>query len=281
MFGYIVANLKALPEDRQQRFRAVYCGLCHTLRARHGLVGGATLSYDLTFLALLLNALYEPDEQSGRERCAARPTKPHDYTLSPVMEYVADMNIALAYYKCLDNWTDDRSVLSGGEGLLLRRGYQRVKQAHPDRCEAIEEWIEAIQGMERAKVPQPDPPVNATGRLLGKLFVYPGESLWADALRAVGDGLGRFVYFMDAYDDLSADLRRGRYNPLRGMRDREDFEEMCHAALMMMAADATEAFEGLPIVRDADILRNVLYSGIWSRYAYLQEKRKARRKGAE
>ena len=71
MFGYIVTNQKALPEDRQRRFRALYCGLCRTLRKRHGLAGSATLSYDLTFLAALLNALYEPGEVEGRERCAS------------------------------------------------------------------------------------------------------------------------------------------------------------------------------------------------------------------
>ena len=91
MFGYIVTNPSALPEDRQRRFRAMYCGLCRTLRARHGLAGSATLSYDLTFLAVLLNALYEPGEQAGEERCPARPVKRHHFVTSPVMDYVAAM----------------------------------------------------------------------------------------------------------------------------------------------------------------------------------------------
>ena len=79
MFGYIVTNLNALDADRQKRFRALYCGLCRTLRKRHGFAGSATLSYDLTFLALLLNALYEPGEEAGAERCPAHPAKRHEY----------------------------------------------------------------------------------------------------------------------------------------------------------------------------------------------------------
>ena len=280
MFGYIVTNPSALPEDRQRRFRAMYCGLCRTLRARHGLAGSATLSYDLTFLAVLLNALYEPEEISGRERCAAHPAKKHDYVTSEVMEYVADMNVALAYHKCRDNWIDDRDLLAAGEGALLRRAYDRVARSYPDRCAAIEAWLDEIHALEAANCEEIDPPVNATGRLLGELFVYPGDDTWADGLRAVGDGLGRFVYFMDAYDDLPEDARKGRYNPLKPLRDREDYEALCESAMMMMVADATDAFEQLPIVRDADILRNVLYSGIWSKYAYLQKKRSAQGKGA-
>lgn len=281
MFGYIVANPEKLPKERMQRFRAVYCGLCATLRRRHGLAGSATLSYDLTFLALLLNALYEPGEERGKERCPAHPARPHDYAISPVMDYVADMNVALAYHKCLDNWRDDKSLLSAGEGALLKKAYRKVEADWPDKCAAIEAWLREIHDIEDRQLNEIDPPVNATGRLLGELFAYPGDDTWSETLRAVGDGLGRFIYFMDAYDDLPQDLKKGRYNPLKGLRDREDYEDLCRSALTMMVAGATEAFETLPIVLDYDILENVLYSGIWSKYAFLQNKRKPRGKGAE
>lgn len=281
MFGYIVTNPEALPKERQQRFRAMYCGLCAALRMRYGLTGGATLSYDLTFLALLLNALYEPGEETVRERCLLHPLKAHDAVRSPVMDYVADMNVALAYHKCRDNWQDDKDVLAAGESVLLKRAYGKVAKIYPEKCAAIEAWLSEIHAVEVRGVLEIDPPTNATGQLLGELFVWPQEMTWADDLRAVGDGLGRFVYFMDAYDDLPQDARRGRYNPLKALRDRPDYEALCKSALTMMVADATEAFERLPIILDADILRNVLYSGIWSKYAYLQSKRNAHRKGAE
>ena len=138
MFGYVITNQEALAEDRQKRFRAVYCGLCKTLRSRHGLSGGATLSYDLTFLALLLNSLYEPGERAGRERCPAHPLRSHEYVVSPVMDYVSDMNVALAYHKCRDNWFDDRSLTAAGEAALLRGAYRRVERAYPEQCAEIE-----------------------------------------------------------------------------------------------------------------------------------------------
>lgn len=280
MFGYIVVNPKALAEDRQQRFRAMYCGLCRTLRKRHGLVTSAALSYDLTFLALLLNAVYEPGEQTLMERCLAHPTRQHAYVSTPVLDYAADMNVALAYHKLRDNWCDDKNLLAAGGSALLLKAYRNVEKAWPRRCAAIEKWIDQIRRLEQENALEIDPPVNATGKLLGELFVWPGQAQWAEDLQTVGDGLGRFVYFMDAYDDLPRDLRRGSYNPLKPLRDREDFEQMCKTALMMMAADAADAFERLPVVTDADILRNVLYSGVWTRYAVLQGKRNAQEKGA-
>ena len=281
MFGYIVVNPQSLSEDRQQRFRSVYCGLCKTLRARHGLPGGATLSYDMTFLALLLNALYEPDERVGEERCPVHPMKRHPFAVSPVMDYVADINVMLAYYKRRDDWNDDRSISAAAGAGMLKAAFRRASAGLPDKCEAIERWLAEIRRIESGGIEEIDPPANATGQMLGELFVCRADDPWADTLRAVGDGLGRFIYFMDAYDDLPADLRKKRYNPLKPLREREDYEDLCQSALMMMAADATQAFEQLPIVLDADILRNVLYSGVWSRYVRIQNKREARRKGAE
>ncbi len=271
---------EALSEDRQQRFRAMYCGLCRTLRKRHGFLTSTTLSYDLTFLALLLNALYEPGESTARERCIANPAKQHDYVQTPVMDYVADMNIALAYHKCRDDWFDDKNPLSAGEAALLRRAYRGVEKLYPERCAAIEHWLRQIHEWERQNVLEIDLPVNATGQMLAELFVWPGQSAFAPELKTIGDGLGRFVYFMDAYDDLPRDLRRGSYNPLKPLRDREDYEQLCKTALMAMVADAADAFERLPVLLDADIIRNVLYSGVWSKYAFLQSKRGANNKGA-
>ena len=280
MFGYILTSADTLPKERHARFRAIYCGLCSSLRQRYGLVGSAALSFDMTFMAMLLNALYEPEEREGDERCAPHPIKAHRYVESDAVTYAADMNVVLAYHKCLDNWRDDKNLLSATEARLLRSAYAAVKGRYPEKCGTVEDWLDEIHAIEAEGLTDIDAPVNATGRALGELFVWRENDVWADTLREVGDGLGRFIYLMDAYDDLPEDARKGRYNPLKPLRDREDYEALCESTMMMMVADATDAFEQLPIVRDADILRNVLYSGIWSKYAYLQKKRSAQGKGA-
>ena len=62
MFGYVLVNPQTLEEGEKQRFRACYCGLCRALKARYGDAGRLTLSNDMTFLSMLLSALYEPEE---------------------------------------------------------------------------------------------------------------------------------------------------------------------------------------------------------------------------
>ena len=272
MFGYIIPNFSILNEEQKARFRSAYCGLCYILQQRHGQFGSATLSYDLTFMAMLLQSLYEPEEEYGSRRCIAHPIKRHSYEISEPFAYVADMNVALAYHKCMDNWLDDKNAVAVCEAALLYKSYRRVLERYPSKCRAIEAWLDEIHQIERRNDRDIDAPVNSTGRMLGELFCYKSD-FWANSLRLIGDALGRFIYLMDAYDDLSKDIRYKRYNPLKSYREDEFFEQMCREAMVSMVADATHEFELLPLERDIDILRNVMYSGIWSKYSWLQNKK--------
>lgn len=121
MFGYVTIAAGALTQEQRERYRAYYCGLCHALKHRYGALGCMTLSYDITFLYLLLSSLYEPDEIRGTARCLPHPFRPHAYVQSELCDYCCDMNLALAYHKCLDDWHDDRSLPGRPKPLFWRR----------------------------------------------------------------------------------------------------------------------------------------------------------------
>ena len=99
----------------------------------------------------------------------------------------------------------------------------------------------------------------------------------AQGLYDMGSALGRFIYVMDAYDDLADDLKRNRFNPLISLREKQDFEEMCQKILTMHIAECAQEFEKLPIINDANILKCVLYSGVWTRYAHLQKRKEEKK----
>ena len=42
---------------------------------------------------------------------------------------------------------------------------------------------------------------------------------------------------------------------------------------MMMMSECCREFEKLPILENVEILRNILYSGVWCRYEAAREKR--------
>ncbi|MBE5801446.1 MAG: hypothetical protein E7319_04075 [Clostridiales bacterium] len=271
MFGYVTIAPEGLSQEGRDRYRACYCGLCRTLGRRYGSLSRLTLSYDLTFLFLLLNSLYEPGEESAQERCALHPLKPHAYVCNEIADYCADMNIALSYHKCLDNWQDDRSLLGRGEAALLEKAYQQVKSRYPEKCGQLENCLSEIRQVEMQEATL-DGAANLTAQMLGVIYRYR-DDYWADTLAKVGECMGRFIYLMDAYEDLPADLRKKRYNPLTGYHQNEDYEAFVHQSLMMLIAECTEAFETLPLVKDMDILRNILYGGCWMRYHALKKRR--------
>lgn len=279
MFGYVLLNRAALSPADEARYRAHYCGLCAALRRRHGQFGRLTLTYDMTFLVVLLSSLYEPEAVRRMRRCIAHPKKRHEEVLSEVTEYAADMNILLAYHKCMDDWQDERRVLARSEAALIRRTYQGAAARYARQQAAISEHLAALSELEvRGEEASIDECANHFGALLGELFVYR-EDQWANALREMGASLGRFIYLMDAYDDLERDLKRGAFNPLRAMARQAEFsapdalDEHCRRLLTMLMADCTHAFETLPLVMDLEILRNILYSGVWMRFEAIRKKK--------
>ena len=271
MFGYVTIDPTELTQASRERYQAYYCGLCRTLKLSYGNIGRTTLSYDMTFLLILLSSLYEPEETIGCEHCLPHPIKKRNGLQNELNQYCADMNIALAYHKCHDDWVDDHSLAGKAEMMLLRRAYAQVEKRYPQKCAAIEQTLHEIDTLERVGSLEPDAPANLTARMLGEIFVYRNDH-WAVPLRTIGEGLGRFIYLMDAYDDLPADIRRKRYNPLIRYHGQPDYESICRDGLTFVIAEATQAFELLPLVKDVDILRNILYSGIWMRYRQKQAK---------
>ena len=279
MFGFVVANTEALNEAQLARYKGAYCGLCRTLQKRHGDLSRMTLNYDMTFLVLLLGSMYEPEETGGEGRCMAHPLHRRSWWRSRFTDYAADMNVALAWHNCMDDWTDEKKLLSLAEAKLLRSHYEKVYRDWPRQCDAVEMCMETLRTVETAESSAPDAAANAFGQLMGELFSVEADSVWNPRFRAFGEALGRFIYMMDACVDLEADRKKGTYNPLLAMYPAGDVDEEEKLALLkMLIAECSAEFERLPLLQDVEILRSVLYSGVWTQYAAKLKKEKG---GAE
>ena len=264
MFGYLTAQTELLTPEQLARYRACYCGLCRSLKDRHGQLGRLTLSYDMCFLVLLLDSLDEPELRQGEDPCAAHPRTARTWQRTENSDYAADLTVALAYNPCLDNWRDDASPLALAESAALRRSYRKVQALWPRQCEAIERNLRALGELEKTGKADPDGAAACFGALMGELFVRR-EDRWEKYLRALGDALGRFIYILDACMDLEKDALLGRYNPLRrryGMDNAAYFRDV----LKMLLGDAVRAFDALPLVQDAGLMQNILCAGLWAAF---------------
>ena len=335
MFGYVVVNKPELKFREFDVYRAYYCGLCHSLSKRHGLSGQLTLSYDMTFLVILLSSLYEPEHSVTSKRCIVHPLKRQNIISSEFTDYVADMNVILSYFKCLDDWHDDRSVLKLAYSKLLKKGSigKNLNNVHatsdstddgsvaatqpsavdygsvtatqssavndgsvtatqpnsdsnnqnsyftddsghlhisPDysyknKIEAISSLLDELGTREKMNETNVDVVAGLFGRIMQILFV-PFDDIYAKGLGRMGFYLGKFIYIMDAFDDVEDDVKKGHYNVFSNCYTDPDFETHVKDMLTMMMAECSDAFEMLPAVDNADILRNILYSGVWNSY---------------
>ena len=265
MFGYVVANKPELKMREFYKYKAYYCGLCKVLREKYGFLGQLTLTYDMTFLVILLTSLYENKSELEEKRCVVHPMKKQRMLYSEITEYAADMNIILTYYKFVDDWKDDKSKIGLVGFHALRKTYLQLEERYPEKCPVIRKSMKLLQQCEERDEQNIDVISRYFGELMSELFVYK-QDVWEKTLRRMGFYLGKFIYIMDAYDDVEKDIQGGNYNPLISLYKEKDFDERCRDMMNFVLAECTSQFERLPCIEDAEILRNILYAGVWNKF---------------
>ena len=145
MYGYVIVNKPELKFKEYDRYRSYYCGLCDILREQYGIRGQVSLSYDMTFLVILLTGLYEPQTAYLEERCTIHPVAKHPVRKNEVTSYVADMNVLMAYYKCVDDWKDEKKVTRLTYSRLLKGQVKRICGKYPQKAEAIRQALSGFR----------------------------------------------------------------------------------------------------------------------------------------
>ncbi len=268
MFGNVLINPKKLSKEEKITYNQYYCGLCRKLGEANGSLSRLTLNYDTTFLALFLSSLYEPNQITINKKCLIHPKKSQSYAANEYIEYAADMNLVLAYYKCIDDWNDDKNILTCSFSLLIEKKIKIIKEKFPEKTLKIENLINKLSEIE-ARNGTPDEASDCFGKILGEIFLYRKDN-WADEVYSFGYLLGKFIYLIDAAIDIERDRKKGNYNPFLTL----DISEIeIENILKVIIGEAAEIFERLPLVQDENILRNIIYSGVWQRYNSVKAKK--------
>lgn len=267
MFGYIHANAKELTKENKITYQAYYCGLCQQLRRSCGKKGQMLLNYDMTFLVILLSGLYELSNTHTIHSCVRHPAKKQNVWINEATEYAADMNILLSYHNSLDDWRDEHAVTKKLIAHALQEEYQSLGERYPRQRKTLEHYLAELADAEQRQETNVDLVAGLTGEMLAEIFDWKQDE-WSDELRCFGFYMGKFIYLMDAYEDCEQDMKDHRYNILAPIYGDGEYEIYCRQLLSSMMAECAKSFERLPILQHADILRNVLYSGVWTRYEY-------------
>ena len=149
MIGYITVYQPDMKFRDYYRYREYYCGLCRTLGRRRGQTARITLGYDMTFLAVLLDGVYDSATESKEFRCPAHPLGKRKALNNVFVDYAADMNLYMAWLKCLDDWCDDRNLLRGAYARFLSRRIRRIEEEYRDKTEVINAALEDLNRLEQ------------------------------------------------------------------------------------------------------------------------------------
>lgn len=265
-----MVNKPELKIKEFDRYKEFYCGVCRSLGNRYNFFSRLTLSYDSAFAAILLTALFDCKSKKHKKRCVVHPCEARSYISNEVIDYVADMNLVMSYYKCLDDWKDEKSCLKLSYGALIKNAVKSIKKQYPKKVFIICNNLNKLAYLEKNNCNNVDLLADTFGNIMGEIFMYKEDSNynWNIELRKLGYYLGKFIYILDALDDVEDDIKNKSFNPFakRFVEDKKRLYTQYGEVLEMIAAQMARSYERLPIVDDLGILRNIIYSGIWNQY---------------
>ena len=272
MYGYVVVNKPELKFREFDVYRSYYCGLCKILGEKYGVSGRISLSYDMTFLIMLLSGLYEPKTEYSEERCIVHPASKHPVRYNEVTDYVADMNILMMYYKCVDDWKDEHKFTRKILADSYHKRVDKIIEKHGRKADLIRGMLDRLAVLESDNSSDIDKVSRCFGEILSAVTAWRDDE-WQENLSKLGFFLGKYIYILDAYDDLQTDIKKNNYNMLKVYAQNSGFDEFVEGILNGVMAECARYFERLPIIQDAEILRNIIYSRVWTRYEIAKHKR--------
>lgn len=276
MFGYVVPAKSELKIKDYEKFKAYYCGLCLSIKKNYGNLPRAVINYDMTFLAILLDSLDEKKCEISTGRCIVHPLKKRLFIVNnSSIDYAAFFNITLAYFKLTDDVNDDNSKISRFNSFFLKTYLRKIPESLTHHSMYIKEklnelyYIEASAAKNCVSIDEiSDSFAKLTGFILS---AYPGSAENSSLLYDLGYNLGKWIYIIDAYDDLEDDMKKSKFNAINcslnknrlsfsdfnaSIKNRIDF------LLVTCARNCFECLDKMPLKTNKGILYNVLQLGL-------------------
>lgn len=266
MFGYVRAMREELTVRQDILYRAAYCGLCREMGRCTGQCSRLTLSYDMVFLYTVRMALRGSIPTIKKGRCLVHPFKKRQYVASDSeLEYAARVSALLTHGKVCDDAADELGMKRFLCKLALPFSRHAKKRAALDELyEKIAASLSELAEVESQKLKSVDAPAEIFGRLLGDVFAYGFSGSEERIAREIGFRTGRWIYAVDAADDIDEDMKKGEYNPFLMLYD--EFTDDVRRLIEVAAAnDLARASAAADLADDSiftPIINNILHYGM-------------------
>ena len=273
MFGYIRTDTPELRVRENEYYKAVYCGMCRAQGKCTGQCSRMTLSYDMVFLALLRLAISGENPTIKSGRCIAHPLKRRPYLdFCDSLAYCAYASALLVWGKTADDINDEKGLKRLKARLtkpLARKMRKKALKHYSELDEKINNGLKKLSEVEKEKLPSVDAPATRFGELLADILSFGVEGDNEKILRSIGLHVGKWIYIIDAVDDIEGDLKNSRFNPficLYGAQNLgEDQKLLVATSLKLELLAAEPAFDLIEFGENPNIegiIKNIIYRGM-------------------
>ena len=286
MFGYVTPFKMEMKIKDYEKFKAYYCGLCNSIKSNYGNLPRLTLNYDMTFLAVLLDSLSEDKYNFTEFKCLMHPLKKRlMLNNNAALDYAAFCNTTLAYYKLMDDVQDNKSSKSKVFSMFLKNYLKKSKVEDKVVMEYTKEKLLLLNTLEanyndinldeKLSIDEQlsiDELSHVFADLTGFIVsFYYKEATFKESLYWLGYNLGKWIYIIDAYDDLEKDIKDNSFNAINSLLNTEnlDFKNFSvlikpriDFILITCAEQCLKYLTTLPLIKNEDILYNILELGL-------------------
>ena len=274
MFGYVKPYSPELRVREDECYRALYCGLCRSLKSCTGQLSRLTLNYDFVFAALLRIAASDTVPKFKARRCLVHPlTKRPCAERTAELDFCARVSILLSYHKADDDVRDEKGTTRAKAKLLrclLKGMRRRVKKQLREADDIIANGLKKLAKIEAQALPSVDLPADCFGELMGHLVSLDSEGDVRRILYAAGFHLGRWLYIIDAADDFESDREKGRFNPFLLLYNEEKLDEAKRSNILnALTVELIELESALDLLTKGEgqrevfsIIDNILHLGM-------------------
>lgn len=274
MFGYVTACKMELKVKDYEKYKAYYCGLCKAIKKQYGNLPRLVLNYDMTFLAVLLDSLEEKNIKFKAERCFIHPSKKRMIvTENKALDYAAFSNVALAYYKLLDNVKDDKELKSKFFSVFLGHYLKGGSEDLQNEKKLIENNLNDLSILENfPKDKTLDQFSHVFAELTAHIITaYIKNQDKESHLYKLGYNLGKWIYIIDALDDLEEDMKKNKFNAINSSFNKENLpyaeflktiQNRIDFVLVACASKCASSLKELQIMKNKDLLENILQYGL-------------------
>lgn len=268
MVGYVRIFKSELKIKEYEAYRGVYCSLCKTLGKEYGVLSRMLLSYDVTFLSVVLLSQKGNKPAFKQGRCPFNLLKKCNYCRCDydVFSFAAAVTVLMFYYKLRDDICDGvffkklLAFIIYPYAFFLRK---KVLKKYERLDSVIKASMDKQQLCEKENTSSVDVAAHNSADALGKIFSYFSNS---DQLYRLGYLVGRWVYLIDAADDLLRDIKSNSFNVFRNLYSISTVDDVTDTVvdditgiLNMCQGVLAEAYLNLEAGIFSPIIENVIF----------------------